>query len=220
VLYELDLRLRPSGNKGPVATHIESFRRYQRENAWTWEHMALTRARAVSGDAAFCAAVEDEVAAIIALPRDAAKVAREAVDMRKMIAQEKPPRDLWDIKLIPGGLIDLEFIAQVAVLTHRSSDGPRHTGTAEVLARLDPGFADPQVRQELVDAYLLYLSLTQMIRLCLTGPFEREDMPPGLADLLLRSTDLPDFGVLEAHLSETSRKIRADFEALLKPKKR
>ncbi len=220
VLYELDLRLRPSGNKGPVATHIESFRRYQRENAWTWEHMALTRARAVSGDAAFCAAVEDEVAAIIALPRDAAKVAKEAVDMRKMIAQEKPPRDLWDIKLIPGGLIDLEFIAQVAVLTHRSSDGPRHTGTAEVLARLDPGFADPQVRQELVDAYLLYLSLTQMIRLCLTGPFEREDMPPGLADLLLRSTDLPDFGVLEAHLSETSRKIRADFEALLKPKKR
>ncbi|PWJ85304.1 glutamate-ammonia-ligase adenylyltransferase [Pseudaminobacter salicylatoxidans] len=220
VLYELDLRLRPSGNKGPVATHIESFRRYQRENAWTWEHMALTRARAVAGDAGFCKSVEGDVSAIIALPRDAAKVAKEAADMRKMIEEEKPPRDLWDIKLIPGGLIDLEFIAQVAVLTHCSSGGPNGTGTAEILAKLDPGFADPQTRQELVDAYMLYLDLTQMIRLCLTGPFEREDMPPGLADLLLRATDLPDFGVLEAHLKETSRKVRADFQALLKPRKR
>ncbi len=220
VLYELDLRLRPSGNKGPVATHIESFRRYQRENAWTWEHMALTRARAVAGDAGFCKSVESDVAAIIALPRDAAKVAKEAADMRKMIEEEKPPRDLWDIKLIPGGLIDLEFIAQVAVLTHCSSGGPNGTGTVEILAKLDPGFADPQTRQELVDAYMLYLDLTQMIRLCLTGPFEREDMPPGLADLLLRATDLPDFGVLEAHLKETSRKVRADFQALLKPRKR
>src|SRR5690606_3848645 len=65
VLYELDLRLRPSGNKGPVATHIEAFRKYQREEAWTWEHMALTRGRAIAGDMALRKLVDDEVAALI-----------------------------------------------------------------------------------------------------------------------------------------------------------
>ncbi|TIX03894.1 MAG: bifunctional [glutamine synthetase] adenylyltransferase/[glutamine synthetase]-adenylyl-L-tyrosine phosphorylase, partial [Mesorhizobium sp.] len=116
VLYELDLRLRPSGNKGPVATHVDAFKKYQRHDAWTWEHMALARARTIGGDAALCAEVETEVAAILALPRDAAKVMADASEMRAMIEKEKPPRDPWDIKLIPGGLIDLEFIAQVAVL--------------------------------------------------------------------------------------------------------
>ncbi|TIN66975.1 MAG: hypothetical protein E5Y29_26280, partial [Mesorhizobium sp.] len=131
--------------------------------------------------------------------------AAEAADMRAMIEKEKPPRDLWDIKLIPGGLIDLEFIAQVAVITGQVETGRRATGTAEILSRLAPGFADAGVRQELGDAYALYLALTQMTRLCLTGAFERDDVPPGLSDLLLAVTDLPDFGVLEAHLKETSQ---------------
>lgn len=216
VLYELDLRLRPSGNKGPVATHVDAFKKYQRQEAWTWEHMALSRARAIAGDAGLCSEVEAEVAAVLGQPRDAAKVMAEASDMRAMIEKEKPPRDLWDIKLIPGGLIDLEFIAQVAVLTGQAVPIARATGTAEILSRLAPGFADVGVRQELGDAYALYLALTQMTRLCLTGAFERDDVPPGLSDLLLAVTDLPDFGVLEAHLKETSQKVRKDFDLLLR----
>lgn len=219
VLYELDLRLRPSGNKGPVATHISSFRKYQRDEAWTWEHMALTRARPIAGAPSLCAEVETEVAEIIALPREAAKVAKEARDMRQMIEDEKPAQDLWDIKLVPGGLIDLEFIAQVAVLTDKV-DGAHTTSTAENLHRLSPEFADPQVRQELVDAYGLYSAITQMTRLCLTGAFERNDVPPGLSDLLLAATDLPDFSVLEAHLKETSQRVRADFDALLRARRK
>src|SRR5690606_27721377 len=117
VLYELDLRLRPSGNKGPVATHIDAFRKYQREQAWTWEHMALTRARVVAGDGDLAAEIEAEVAEILGLLRDPAKVAKDAREMRALIEEEKPPHDAWDLKLVPGGLIDLEFIAQVAVLT-------------------------------------------------------------------------------------------------------
>lgn len=220
VLYELDLRLRPSGNKGPVATHVDAFKKYQRQEAWTWEHMALARARAIGGDAALCAEVETEVAAVLTLPRDAAKVMAEASEMRGLIEKEKPPRDLWDIKLIPGGLIDLEFIAQVAEITGHVEAGRRVTATAEILARLSPDFAGgADVRQELCDAYALYLALTQMIRLCLTGQFERDDVPPGLSDLLLAVTDLPDFGVLEAHLKETSRKVRKDFDLLLRAKR-
>lgn len=218
VLYELDLRLRPSGNKGPVATHVDAFKKYQRQEAWTWEHLALARARAVGGDAALCAEVETEVAALLALPRDVDKVKAEASEMRALIEKEKSPRDLWDIKLIPGGLIDLEFIAQVAVITGQVEAGGRLTATGEILSHLAPDFADADVRQQLCEAYQLYLALTQMTRLCLTGAFERDDVPPGLSDLLLAVTDLPDFGVLEAHLKETSRKVRKDFDLLLRTK--
>ncbi|MDR7031742.1 bifunctional [glutamine synthetase] adenylyltransferase/[glutamine synthetase]-adenylyl-L-tyrosine phosphorylase [Mesorhizobium sp. BE184] len=219
VLYELDLRLRPSGNKGPVATHFDAFRKYQRSEAWTWEQMALARARAVAGDESLCGEIETEVAAILSQPRDAAKIRAEAADMRALIQKEKPAQDAWDIKLVPGGLIDLEFIAQVAVLTGQVDGEIRTTGTGEILSRLDPKFADPGIRDELSAAYSLYLTLTQIIRLCLTGSFQKDDVPPGLADLLLAATDLPDMKVLEAHLKETSRKVRKDFDLLLRRKR-
>ena len=84
------------------------------------------------------------------------------------------------------------------------------------MARLTPAFCDAQTREELQAAYGLYLSLTQIIRLCLTGPFEPEDVPPGLADLLLRSTDLPELSVLEAHIKETSKRVEGHFRTLLR----
>ncbi len=215
VLYELDLRLRPSGNKGPVATHIDAFKKYQRNEAWTWEHMALTRARLVAGDEGLCTEVQAEVEEVLALPRDKRKTLTEAAEMRALIEREKPPRDSWDIKLVPGGLIDLEFIAQCAVLTDNiQPGGMRVTSTADTLAHLAPDFADAQTRQELSDAYQLYVSLTQMIRLCLTGPFDRKDVPPGLADLLIGITELPDIGVLEAHVKETAQTVRRHFNRL------
>jgi glutamate-ammonia-ligase adenylyltransferase len=217
VLYELDLRLRPSGNKGPVATHIDAFRKYQREEAWTWEHMALTRARPIAGGKALCERVEAEVADILARPRDARKVLADAAEMRAVLAEEKPPRDIWDLKLIPGGQIDLEFIAQCAWLTDAIlPDVWPPTSIGDALARLDPEFCDAQARDELVAAYALYLTLTQIVRLCLTGPLDPKDVPPGLADLLLRSTDLPDLSVLEAHIGETAARIEAHFAALVK----
>ena len=220
VLYELDLRLRPSGNKGPVATHVESFAKYQRTEAWVWEHMALTRGRMIAGDAGLCSEMTAVMADLLdEAGADGAKIAKEARKMRKLIEEEKPPRDAWDLKLVPGGLIDLEFIAQVARLTGRldlSEDGPVPTATVNVLSILSPDFADPAVRDDLVEAAQLYMDLTQMLRLCLTGPFERDDAPPGLVDLLLRSTDLPDFSVLEAHVKETAGRVRKYFEALLR----
>ena len=89
-------------------------------------------------------------------------------------------------------------------------------GTGETLRRLAPDFVDDEARQQLVEAHRLYQGLTQMIRLCLTDAFERNDVPPGLSDLLLRSTDLPDFSILEAHLQDTARKVRKIFERLLR----
>ena len=182
--------------------------------------MALTRARVVAGDAGFGPRSTVEIDAILGSPRDGQGDGRGASRCARMIEKEKPPRDIWDLKLVPGGLIDLEFIAQVAVLTGGvPSASTRPTATGEILAQLAPGFADPQVRQELVDAYSLYSGLTQITRLCLTGPLEPDDVPPGLSDLLLGQTDLPDFGVLEAHLKETAQKVRDHFGLLLRAKR-
>ena len=220
VLYEIDLRLRPSGNKGPVATHIDAYRKYQREEAEIWEHMAMTRARTVAGDASLREAVQRDIAEILAAGDDPAKAFKEARQMRALIEQEKPPRDAWDLKLTPGGLIDLEFIAQAAVLARQVDADPAPTGTADVLRALKPEFADSQTANDLVEAHRLYSLVTQIIRLCLDGPFDARDAPPGLADLLARSADLPDLNVLEAHLKDTERSVRKHFDALLRPGKK
>ncbi|WP_265515651.1 bifunctional [glutamine synthetase] adenylyltransferase/[glutamine synthetase]-adenylyl-L-tyrosine phosphorylase [Nitratireductor luteus] len=217
VLYELDLRLRPSGNKGPVATHIEAFRKYQRSDAWTWEHMALTRARPIGGDESLCGQVSDEVEQIIGMQRDMPTLRKDAVKMRHLIEEEKPPRDIWDLKLIPGGIIDLEFVAQISVLSGKCTAEPRPTRTDTILANLAPDFADRQTSDDLVAAHRLYMSLTQIVRLCLTGPLDPDDVPPGLADLILRTADLPELSVLEAHVKETAAQVRAHFERLLCP---
>ena len=220
ILYEIDLRLRPSGNKGPVATHIEAFRKYQRDEAETWEHMALTRARVVAGDEDFADRLSAEIDGIVGRRRDFATVAAAARSMRALIEAEKPPRDGWDLKLAPGGLIDLEFIAQVASLTGRVDAVPRPTSTAEVLRHLAESFADLQTRDELAEAHRLYMSVTQILRLCLQEDLPEAEFPPGLSDLLARSTDVPDLVILRAQLQDTAKSVRAHFHRLLRKNSR
>jgi glutamate-ammonia-ligase adenylyltransferase len=198
-----------------VATHIEAFRKYQRQDAWTWEQMALSRARPIAGDPGLCEELGGEVAAILALSRDAAKVRREASDMRKLIEEEKPPRDMWDLKLVPGGQIDLEFIAQVAVLSGWTQPGFHSTATGQVLTALRPEIVDADTQRELGEAHRLYTTLTQTIRLCLTSELDPADIPRGLEDLLLRNTDLPDMKVLTAHMRATAGRVRTHFDHLL-----
>ncbi len=215
VLYEVDMRLRPSGNKGPVATHIESFGKYQRNEAWTWEHMALTRARPIHGDADFMAQIGSGIDEVLSAPRDTKKIARDVREMRDLIYQEKPPRDDWDFKLKPGGIIDLEFIAQFAALIHKVAKKPRPLGTEEVLSALDPSFADPALADALVAAHRLYTNLSQTIRLCLGGDARRDEFIPGMIDLLCRAADMPDIKRVEHHLAEVAVDVRAAFETLL-----
>ena len=99
------------------------------------------------------------------------------------------------------------------MLAHRSA--ARSTSTETVLSALADSFADREQRAQLVAAHRLFSGLTQMVRLCLTGPLDPDDVPPGLADLLLGTTDLPDWKVLEAHVRDTAAAVRALFEALL-----
>ena len=118
VLYDVDMRLRPSGRAGPVASRIDSFADYQEREAWTWEHMALTRARVISATPAFRAGIEGTIRSVLTRPRDAASTAGDVADMRRAIAQEKGEDDVWDLKLAAGGLVDIDFIAQYLQLVH------------------------------------------------------------------------------------------------------
>ncbi|MCC2601790.1 bifunctional [glutamate--ammonia ligase]-adenylyl-L-tyrosine phosphorylase/[glutamate--ammonia-ligase] adenylyltransferase [Sphingopyxis yananensis] len=116
-LYDVDTRLRPQGAQGPLVVSLDSFERYQREEAWTWEHMALLRARAVYGSAAARAAVEQIIHDLLSAPRDPEKLRRDAADMRVKMAGHKPPKGALDIKGGKGGLVDLEFAMHVQQLT-------------------------------------------------------------------------------------------------------
>src|SRR5262249_41149689 len=118
LLYPVDMRLRPSGRAGPLATQIDGFAGYQESEAWTWEHMALTRARVVSAVPQFAARVEDVIRAVLARPRDRDLVAGDVVEMRGAIAREKGDSDRWNLKYAAGALIDIEFIAQFLQLVH------------------------------------------------------------------------------------------------------
>jgi glutamate-ammonia-ligase adenylyltransferase len=216
-LYDVDMRLRPSGRSGPLATAIDSFAIYQHDEAWTWEHMALTRARVVSASPAFRARVEAEIKKALCVRRDPATVARDAVEMRRAIAAERGEEERWDLKYAAGGLVDLEFIAQYLALIHavrKPEILDTHTGrlleAAQTLGVLDA--ADGEI---LRSAFALYHDLTQILRLCLVGKFDPAAAGPGLLVLLTRAGGLPDFATLEAHLIDTQARVRRCFTRIL-----
>ena len=216
-LYQVDMRLRPSGRAGPLATQIGGFTSYQESEAWTWEHMALTRARVVSSSPEFGAHVEQVIRDILQRPRDPALVAGDVVEMRAAIAAEKGDSERWDLKYAAGGLVDIEFIAQYLQLVHaHEHPGILDTSTARVLdkawaLRLLP-VEDAEVLRPAVQ---LYQDLTQILRLCLAGPFNAKTAGAGLLRLLARAADVPDFATLDATLIETQTKVRASFARIL-----
>jgi [glutamine synthetase] adenylyltransferase / [glutamine synthetase]-adenylyl-L-tyrosine phosphorylase len=216
-LYDVDMRLRPSGRAGPLATQIGGFTNYQASEAWTWEHMALTRARVVSASPAFGARVEKVIREILQRPRDAAQIAGDVMEMRAAIAKEKGDRERWDLKYAAGGLIDLEFIAQYLQLVHAHRlPEILDTSTARVLDKAWQlrvlAVEDAEVLRPAVQ---LYQDLTQIMRLCLAGAFDAKTAGAGLLGLLARAADVPDFVTLEATVIETQRKVRESFVRIL-----
>lgn len=123
-LYEVDTRLRPNGAQGLLAVSYASFAEYQRDQAWTWEHMALCRARVVYGSAEARARLEAIIGEVLHAPRDAGEIAAAALKMRTDIATHKRPLGPLDVKLLPGGLVDVEFIVHTLQLQHRTGFHP------------------------------------------------------------------------------------------------
>ncbi|MDD7969697.1 glutamine-synthetase adenylyltransferase [Roseinatronobacter alkalisoli] len=115
-LYEVDMRLRPSGRQGPVATSLNAFRDYQHNEAWTWEHMALTRARRVAGSVALGDVVEGFRRALLRQKSTGETLRKDVADMRARLSDAKPAHGLWDAKAGPGRLMDIELAAQFCAL--------------------------------------------------------------------------------------------------------
>ncbi len=216
-LYDVDLRLRPSGRSGPVATSLASFSGYQRDEAWTWEHMALTRARVVSASADFGKKVEMSIVSALKSERDRGIIARDVLEMRQAIADERGDDDRWDIKNAQGGLIDIEFLAQYFSLVHSEKHpGILDTQTARVIEKARALALVEKADGELLsEAVALYHNLTQVLRLCVSGVFDPAKATPGLLVLLARAGGLPDFTTLNAHLADTEERVREAFGRIL-----
>jgi [glutamine synthetase] adenylyltransferase / [glutamine synthetase]-adenylyl-L-tyrosine phosphorylase len=217
VLYEVDMRLRPSGRAGPVASHVASFAEYQDREAWTWEHMALTRARVISASPAFGERIETVVRQVLTRPREAAGVASDVADMRRAIALEKGEDDIWDLKYAAGGMVDIDFIAQYLQLTH-AADKPDilDVSTLHVLdnaARL--GVLPAASAEILRSAAHLYHDLTQVLRLCVSEKFNPDTAGEDLLRIMARAGDAPDFSSLQARVKETQAEVRRVFRALI-----
>ncbi len=218
VIFEVDLRLRPSGNKGPVASRITAFGKYQREDAWTWEHMALTRARIVCGDESLGDEAKAIIREVLSAKAEVKKIAEDVTEMRALIEQEKPPRDIWDLKLIPGGLVDIEFIAQylrlVAPARAKNKDAPVDTyglSTEEALKALgDDGLKSADL-DTCGEALRLFTELSQIIRLCVDGPFDVKDAPAGLVERICRAGDCPDLATLQGEVKRLAARVRKVF---------
>ena len=216
-LYQVDMRLRPSGNQGPVATRLSSFIDYQSSSAWTWEHLALTRASVVTGPASLRRTVNATIKEVLARPRDPGLVAADVRTMRARIADEKGSAGMWDLKQTRGGLIDLEFIAQFLQLVSAAEHADVLDQNTELaLSKLAAtGALAPGDAEILVPAARLYHTLTQVLRLCLDKPFVAAEAPRALKDLLARASEMPDFASLEASLKDTLQAVREAFERIV-----
>ncbi len=216
-LYDVDMRLRPSGQKGPVATQLTSFVAYQRKDAWTWEHMALTRARVITGPAALRAKVEQTIAEVLQTPRDRAKIVADVRDMRQRIAAEKGTDNIWDLKQVRGGLVDLEFMAQFLQLVHaHERPDVLDQNTVQALRKLEQaGFLDGEAASVLIPAARLISDLTQILRLSLDAEFDPKTAPEGLKALLARVGGAPNFVQLEGDLRATLAESAALFDRVV-----
>lgn len=197
-LYEIDTRLRPSGTQGPLAVNLSRFEHYQRKEAWTWEHMALTRARTVYGSHAARQALDETIREILRVPRDKDGLRADILAMRGEMAQHKPPAGPLDLKLLRGGLVDLEFIIHYLQLRGGAAMTP---DLGEALAKLiEEDALDPS----LTKAHQL-LART-LIAGRLLAPDGKQPSPAAQA-ALARSARCETWEALDNALAEARRTI-------------
>ena len=219
VLFEVDMRLRPSGSQGPVATSLGSFSGYQKNSAWTWEKLALTRARVVSGDADLANIISEAITASLCAERDAATTRKDVLDMRRLMVKEQGRAGLWDIKRVRGGLVEIEFIAQFLQLVHAAQNPAiLDTNTHAALTKLgNAGLIDGADAHDLKEACLLYHRMTQVLRLCVSGTYDPDKSPAGLNQMVASAAIVPDIKSAESLLIDTQTRVAGLFDRLIGP---
>ncbi|MEE9140490.1 MAG: bifunctional [glutamine synthetase] adenylyltransferase/[glutamine synthetase]-adenylyl-L-tyrosine phosphorylase [Alphaproteobacteria bacterium] len=216
-LYEVDMRLRPSGTSGPIASSLEAFVRYQKESAWTWEHQALTRARVISGPSALRRAISKAVRAVLTRRRDSVQLARDVADMRERIGRERPGESVWDVKNVRGGLIDVEFIAQFLQLRHAHDHREiLARNTIEALEKVSAaGLLPAETASELVAAARQWQRILGLLRLCYRVPFPEEEAQEGSRRVLVEAAEAVDFPDLEQKMAATAERVHGIFRELI-----
>jgi len=212
-LYEIDMRLRPSGNAGPIATSLTGWRQYYERDSWTWEHMALTRARAIAGDPDLRVRIEAAVRDTLCAPRDPDKLLVDVLEMRQRIERERPAKTIWSVKFLRGGLTDLEFLAQYLLLRHAAAypeilDGKTQTVYANMAAA---GLLQAEQASLLIDATRLVRQIQGMLRLTAAPAFDADQGSESLKSALARAAGLDDFETLRRRLIETAQAVHEVF---------
>lgn len=208
-LYEVDTRLRPSGGDGLLCASVKSFAQYQRENAWTWEHMALTRARTLYASDAAQAEVDAIIGDVLTAPRDPAKLHSDVIEMRKEMATHKPAKGELDVKLLPGGLVDLEFIVHALQLE-------KHVALHPQLGRAIAGLiAAGHLPQDFANAYALLGRLLVMVRLVAPDC----NAPPAAAQALIaKSLGYADWDALGVAIRDYRGVVMEQWQRLFGPR--
>jgi glutamate-ammonia-ligase adenylyltransferase len=216
-LYEVDMRLRPSGASGPIATSLDAFAIYQRDAAWTWEHMALTRARPVAGNPELSGRIEAAIAAALTKPRDPARLVADVAEMRTRIADEHPHPTAWDLRNRAGGLVDLEFIAQYLMLREaaRTPQVLQRDVGAAIAALGEAGALPPQAVQALGDALVLLRNVRALLALLCDSTPDAETLAGPLGATLARCAGAIDFGRLDADITAAYARVRDWYERLI-----
>jgi glutamate-ammonia-ligase adenylyltransferase len=207
-LYEVDTRLRPWGAKGLLAVSVDSFLKYQREEAWTWEHMALTRARVVYGSAPVAAALTKQINMVLAAPREPEALRKAVRKMRLEMVTHKPPLGPLDAKLIEGGLVDWEFIVHFLQLHSGQGLSPHLPDAVRALV------AAGLLALEMVDAHALLTRL--LIALRLIAP-DGHYPPEASRTLIARAAGTDQWDRLLAQFAAARQMVIAEWNRLLRP---
>lgn len=217
-LYEVDMRLRPSGGAGPIAISLAAFADYQRKEAWTWEHMALTRARVICGDAALAKRIDALRLDILAAKRDEKRLLANVASMRARMARHKPVNNPWDLKQQRGGLVDLEFILQYLLLRHGAAKPAiLHPNPLAALHALRQAkLLESGPAETLATAARLYATLLAVSRMA--GRDEASEparWPPLLARRLPQLVKTKDMAALTRQLEAMQKTVHSLFDALV-----
>ena len=216
-LFDIDMRLRPSGNAGPLASELDGFLRYHRDDAWDWEHLALARSRIVAGPTWLAQAIMQGIEAVLTAKREPPALARAIVDIRRKIAVQHPPRDPFDVKYAAGGLIDLDFLAQFLLLCHANDHpGLIANNSAEIFNRAaEAGIMDRTDADHLIAARIRMHRVQGVLRLAMAKPTGEEQLPLALRDMLVRMTGEDDFDALRSSLKAAQEFADLCFQRII-----
>lgn len=218
-LYEVDMRLRPAGKAGPIASSLEAFTKYQETDAWTWERQALTRARVICAEGDLADRFGAVMLSALTAARDPDTLVADIAEMRERLRREHGTDDVWSVKHLRGGLVDIEFISQYLQLRH-ASDVPEILAgdTASVLKIAgERGLIDRQAAEELAEATALWRNLQGILRLTIEGGFAEDNAAPALKAVIAPACGAVDFDALKQTMRMTAAQTVAHYETFFGP---